>query len=133
MERFHEASEIGNSELTLEHRSDRVGTFDELLRHLVVTASGWWRSANPLGVAGVIPFDSTFDGVMRRHNDILGSKKRSTTVKQIRIGLETLFASDNYHRRSRGPSCAPTKAQSNIAALYQIVMKGIVSLSQLNA
>jgi hypothetical protein len=39
----------------------------------------------------------------------------------------------NYHRRSRGPSCAPIKAHNNIAALYQIVIKGIVSLSQLNA
>ena len=39
----------------------------------------------------------------------------------------------NHHRRSLGPSLVPMKAHSNIAALYQIIMKGIVSLSQLNA
>jgi hypothetical protein len=38
-------------------------------------------------------------------------------------------AREDYHRRSRGPSRAPMKAQINIATLYQTVMEGIVSLS----
>jgi hypothetical protein len=37
---------------------------------------------------------------------------------------------EDYHRRSRGPSCTPMTAQSAIAAPYQTAMNGIVSLMQ---
>src|ERR1700745_1487780 len=43
------------------------------------------------------------------------------------------YPRQGYHRRNRGPSCAPMSAQSVIPALYQTAMNAIESLRQLNA
>jgi hypothetical protein len=44
-----------------------------------------------------------------------------------------IVMSEDYQRRNRGPSCAPMKAQSTIAAQYHMAMNGTESLAQLNA
>jgi hypothetical protein len=71
-----------------------------------------------------------------QEKDFLGRvkpEKNFLTDESKRRSMTQTYEDRRYHRRTRGPSCDPMTAQITIAAPYQIAMKGIVSLVQLNA